>query len=130
MFCSAQIQSIDFFMDQVLSTTQIHTRNMYSTLLNLLNHVTFIPVASSDFFLDFPTRQTTSFVETVSLPSLTQFTFCFWMKQCFDGSLRSAIMSYATTEEVKSLWVLIGSSGGLNLRVMDSRYKLTNAIYK
>lgn len=130
MFCSAQMQSIDFFMDQVLSTTHIHTRNMYSTLLNLLNRVAFILAASSEFFLDFPTRQTTSFVETVSLPSLIQFTFCFWMKRGFDGSLRSAIMSYATTEEVKSLWVLIGSFGGLNLRVMDSRYMLTNAIYK
>ena len=96
----------------------------------MLKLVVFILVASSEFFLDFPTRQNTSYVETVSLPSLKEFTVCFWMKRGFDGSLRTAIMSYATTEELTSLLVNVGSAGGLNLRIMDSRYMLTNAIYK
>ena len=95
----------------------------------MINRVAFFLDASSEFLLDFPTRLNTSYVETVSLPSLKEFTVCFWMKRGFDGSLRTAIMSYVTTEELRSLWVILGSGGALNLHIMDSRYMLPNAIY-
>lgn len=88
----------------------------------MLNLVVFVLVANSGFLLDFPARQNTSYVETVSLPSLTEFTLCFWMKRGFDDSLRGTIMSYVTTQELKSLFVLLDSGGALNIYIMDSRY--------
>ena len=90
--------------------------------LRLLNLVVFVLVANSEFLLDFPERQITNYVETVSIPSLKEFTLCFWMKRGFDGSLRSTIISYTTTQMLKSLFVLLGSGGSVNIRIMDSRY--------
>ena len=105
--------------------TPLHATPRHTTPLHLVNLVVFILVADSDFFLDFPTRQNTTYVETATLPSLEEFTLSFWIKQGFDGSLRSGIMSYTTTEELKSLRVVLGSAGALNLRIMDSRFVTT-----
>jgi len=44
------------------------------------------------------------------------------MKRGYDGALDGGIISYATTQEVKSLTVYLGSIGGINIRIMDSRY--------
>lgn len=81
-----------------------------------------ILVAESEFVFDFPARDVNDYVEVSTLPTLMKFTFCFWMKRGFDGSLAAGILSYATAQEVKSLLVTFGVHGGLNLRVMDSRY--------
>jgi len=99
------------------------------TLLRLLNLIVFVLVANSEFLLDFPARQIISYVETVSIPSLKEFTLCFWMKRDFDGSLSGTIISYTTTQELKSLFVLLGSGGALNIRIMDSRYAKKCHIY-
>ena len=84
-----------------------------------------IVVPDSEFVLNFPARQSTSYVETITLPSLQEFTICFWMKRGYDGALEGGLISYATTQEAKSLTVHLGSVGGLNIRVMDSRYSTT-----
>ena len=133
---SAQLTSnpvIDFFIAQILKKTDKECKpplvcckhNLFLTLLTL---VSFILVANSEFFLDFPARQNTSFVETVSLPSLNEFTLCFWMRRSFNGSLKTGIMSYATTQTLKSLFVFLGVGGGLNIRIMDLRYMPPNAV--
>ena len=97
--------------------------------LLFLTLVSFILVGNSEFFLDFPARQNTSFVKTVSLPSLNEFTLCFWMRRGLNGSLKTGIISYATTQSLKSLFVFLGVGGGLNLHIMDLRYMLPNVIY-
>ena len=118
---SAQLTSnpvIDFFIAQILRKTDKECKpalvcckhNLFLTLLTL---VSFILVANREFFLEFPARQNTSFVETVSLPSLNEFTLCFWMRRSFNGSLKTGIMSYATTQTLKSLFVFLGVGGGL-----------------
>ncbi|KAL9959751.1 hypothetical protein ACROYT_G033106 [Oculina patagonica] len=77
-------------------------------------------VAESEFVLDFPARKITSYVDTPTLPTLNEFTFCFWMKRGFDGQLHGEIISYATTQEVRSLAIYTGDNGDFNLRIMDS----------
>ena len=89
----------------------------------------FILVTDSEFLLDFLVRQTTSYVETVTLPSLREFTLSFWMKRGFDGSLKVAIMSYTTIQELKSLLLVVGSKGALNVHIMDSRFVTPCYIY-
>lgn len=89
----------------------------------------FILVTDSEFLLDFLVRQNTSYVETVTLPSLREFTLSLWMKRGFDGSLRGAIMSYTTIQELNSLLLYLGTGGALNVRIMDSRFVTTCYIY-
>lgn len=89
-----------------------------------LKPVILILVAESEFVLDFPAREVASYVDTPALPTLKEFSFCFWMKRGFDGQLYGQIISYATTQEVFSLGVFLGHIGALNLRIMDPRYSV------
>ena len=69
-------------------------------------------------------------MEIVTLSALEEFTLCFWIKRGYDGALHGAIISYATAQEVKSLLVYVGSLGGLNLLIMDSRYAAKCYVYR
>ena len=129
LFCSALVKYNNKLLYQwgITNDSFMTCIQRFLRLLNLI--VFFIEVANSEFVLDFAARQITSYVETESLPRLKEFTVCFWMKRGFDGSVSGAIMSYVTTEELYSLLVVLGPVGGFNLRIMDSRYMLANAIY-
>ena len=100
--------------------TQSFYRHITTTII--LKRVILILVAESEFVLDLPARDVNDYVETATLPTLTKFTFCVWMKRDFDGLLYGALLSYATTQEVQSLELALGTRGAINIRVMDSRY--------
>lgn len=77
-------------------------------------------MAENEFILDFPSRQTSDYVETTISQTLGQFTFSLWMKRGYDGDLDAGLFSYSTSQFVKALAIIIGGAGGFNLYVMTS----------
>ena len=73
--------------------------------------------------VDFASRSVNNYIQpSILMPSIKHFTVSFWMKTRLLND--AAIVHYATSEEIKSLYVGFGSNGALNLYVMSSRWVL------
>ena len=68
-----------------------------------IRELNFISV-STDFALDFPSKGTSDYVNVSGMPSLTQFTVCFWMKSS-DRKNMGTPFSYAVPDEDNELLV-------------------------
>ena len=70
--------------------------------------------------VDFASKSVNNYIQpSTVMPSLKHLTVSFWMKTKLLTD--AAIVHYATSEEINSLYVGLGSNGPLNLYVMSSR---------
>ena len=70
--------------------------------------------------VDFASKSVNNYMQpSTVMPSLKHLTVSFWMKTRLLND--AAIVHYATSEEINSLYVVFGSNGALNLYVMSSR---------
>ena len=82
-----------------------------------------ISVSDTEFVLDFASKSVNNYIQpSTVMPSLKHLTVSFWMKTKLLAD--AAIVHYATSEEINSLYVGFGPNGPLNLYVMSSRWAL------
>lgn len=68
---------------------------------------------TTDYALEFPTKNVSDYVHIWGMPSLTKFTVCFWMKSNDSG--KGALFSYAVPGQSNEL--LISNYNSFNVRI-------------
>ena len=61
---------------------------------------------STDYALEFPNKDVNDYVHIWEMPSLSQFTVCFWMRS--NDSEQGTPFSYAATEQSTNELIIIG----------------------
>ena len=79
-----------------------------------------ISVADIEYAVDFASKSVSNYIQPSALmPSFSQLTVSFWMKK--ELPTTAAIFTYATSENINSIYVVFGTGGAVNLHVMSTR---------